>query len=217
MPTPGDESCCVQALTEVTRDRFSLTFAPGCRCPYPFVILRSGGSALVRRRIQTPSVATVLSVVQPEGEVVLGASPPARRFAKRSGGPVGRKTADRQGPAGLYVDIASDVDAARLIPGNPARFARHDDFRGFRLLPESVCGRCLQSRHRRRLVRLASWRRHAWGSTVSAGSGGTSSERTSSVAGTSRSSPSTISGTQKRWRTSSSTTPSSVSSTRTSR
>src|SRR6266542_3743360 len=127
MPTPGDESCCVQALTEVTRDRFSLTFAPGCRCPYPFVILRSGGSALVRRRIQTPSVATVLSVFQPEGEVVLGASPPARRFAKRSGGPVGRKTADRQGPAGLYVDIASDVDAARLIPGNPARFARHDD------------------------------------------------------------------------------------------
>jgi len=33
---------------------------------------------LVRRRIQTPSDAKVLSVVQPEGEVVLGASPPAR-------------------------------------------------------------------------------------------------------------------------------------------
>src|SRR2546430_4573949 len=42
----------------------------------------SGGSALVRRRIQTPSDATVLSVVQPEGEVVLGASPPARLPAR---------------------------------------------------------------------------------------------------------------------------------------
>jgi hypothetical protein len=37
-----------------------------------------GGSVLVRRRIQTPSDAKVLSVVQPEEEVVLGASPPAR-------------------------------------------------------------------------------------------------------------------------------------------
>ena len=36
---------------------------------------------LVRRRIQTPSDAKVLSVVQPEGEVVLGASPPARPTA----------------------------------------------------------------------------------------------------------------------------------------
>src|SRR5437867_11197840 len=81
MPSHGDESCCAQAFTEVTTDRFYLTFAPGCRCPYPFVILRSGGSTLVRRRIQTPSDATVLSVVQPEGEVVLGASPLARRRA----------------------------------------------------------------------------------------------------------------------------------------
>ncbi len=36
------------------------------------------GSALVRRWIQTPSAGQVLSAVQPEGEVVLGASPPAR-------------------------------------------------------------------------------------------------------------------------------------------
>src|SRR5213078_4848773 len=43
-----------------------------------------GGSALVRRRIQTPSDATVLSVVQPEGEVVLGASPPARHLRWRA-------------------------------------------------------------------------------------------------------------------------------------
>jgi hypothetical protein len=40
-----------------------------------------GGSVLVRRRIQTPSVAKVRSAVQLEGEVVLGASPPARRFS----------------------------------------------------------------------------------------------------------------------------------------
>ena len=57
---------------------------------------------LVRRRIQTPSDAKVLSVVQPEEEVVLGASPPAR-----------------------------------LIVKNPARFARHDDFRRFRSLEAS--------------------------------------------------------------------------------
>ena len=42
----------------------------------------SGGSVLVRRRIQTPSVAKVRSAVQLEGEVVLGASPPARRFSR---------------------------------------------------------------------------------------------------------------------------------------
>src|SRR6188508_3423055 len=43
-----------------------------------------GGSALVRRRIQTPFGAKVLSVVKSEGKVVLGASPPARR--RRAGG-----------------------------------------------------------------------------------------------------------------------------------
>jgi hypothetical protein len=42
---------------------------------------------LVRRRIQTPSVAKVRSAVQLEGEVVLGASPPARRFLARESGP----------------------------------------------------------------------------------------------------------------------------------
>ena len=44
-----------------------------------WVILGAGGSALVRRWIQTPSAGSVLSAVQPEGRVVLGASPPARR------------------------------------------------------------------------------------------------------------------------------------------
>ena len=41
-------------------------------------ILRGGGSALVRRRIQTPSAVAVLSAANRRGEVVLGASPPAR-------------------------------------------------------------------------------------------------------------------------------------------
>jgi hypothetical protein len=45
---------------------------------------------LVRRRIQTPSDAKVLSVVQPEGEVVLGASPPARPTAEDPLRPGGR-------------------------------------------------------------------------------------------------------------------------------
>src|SRR5687767_11942460 len=39
---------------------------------------RLSGSVLVGCRIQTPSGAAVLGAVQPEGEVVLGASPPAR-------------------------------------------------------------------------------------------------------------------------------------------
>jgi hypothetical protein len=111
---------------------------------------QSGGSALVRRRIQTPSDATVLSVVQPEGEVVLGASPLARRLRRRArraetvagqspstfygrhrkrcrrGPPLRarqrraiRAEDCRAGKAGTasMVDIASDVDVARLAPG----------------------------------------------------------------------------------------------------
>src|SRR5436309_14165399 len=57
-----------------------------------------GGSAFVRRRIQTPSDATVLNVVQPEREVVLGASSPARRITPTKSG-----TADTAGemPTGV--------------------------------------------------------------------------------------------------------------------
>ena len=69
---------------------------------------QSGGSALVRRRIQTPSDATVLSVVQPEGEVVLGASPPARRFAAGRSGGIGR-------PA-----KPPPLPAAQALPQRPA-------------------------------------------------------------------------------------------------
>ncbi len=47
--------------------------------PGAVVILGNGGSALVRRRIQTPSVATVSGVVNRSGRVVLGASRSARR------------------------------------------------------------------------------------------------------------------------------------------
>src|SRR5438552_12490477 len=82
MPPAGDQSSGSPAFTEVATNRSNLTFARSCRLLRPFVILNSGGPALVRRRIQTPSDATVLSVVQPEGEVVLGASPPARRFCE---------------------------------------------------------------------------------------------------------------------------------------
>jgi hypothetical protein len=61
----------------------------------PYLV--SGGSALVRRRIQTPFGAKVLSVVKSEGKVVIGASPPARRR--------------RAGAGTVFVrGIASDAD-----------------------------------------------------------------------------------------------------------
>ena len=92
---------------------------------------------LVRRWIQTPSVAKVRSAVQLEGEVVLGASPPARRpylewedaplfgapfrvgtlsLSKEGGGPVGLKTAVRAKPVRPLVVSASADDAARRPP-----------------------------------------------------------------------------------------------------
>src|SRR5918992_1343520 len=87
-----------------------------------------GGSVLVRRRIQTPSVASVLSVVQPEGEVVLGASPPARLLWRRAGGD---GTAAAEVPPRPPSAIASDAAAPRryevggghwtAAPAEPAR------------------------------------------------------------------------------------------------
>src|SRR5207245_2241227 len=65
-------------------------FAPGVHFGVVSSYSESGGSALVRRRIQTPSDATVLRVVPPGGGGVLGASPPARPRAQQSGGPLGR-------------------------------------------------------------------------------------------------------------------------------
>src|SRR5438552_17198636 len=116
MPPAGDQSSGSPAFTEVATNRSNLTFARSCRLLRPFVILNSGGPALVRRRIQTPSDATVLSVVQPEGEVVLGASPPARRFcraeaASRLGGirPHRFRIIARRAPG-----VSSDVCARQL-------------------------------------------------------------------------------------------------------
>src|SRR5438094_10230288 len=67
-----------------------------------------GGSALVRRRIQTPSDAKVLSVVQPEEEVVLGASPPARPLEESGSEPT---PASRHRPRLIYLDSAHGQDA----------------------------------------------------------------------------------------------------------
>src|SRR3954453_19986352 len=50
------------------------------------LILPGGGFSLVRGWIQTPSVAKVRSATIAEGEVVLGASPPARPHCGRAGG-----------------------------------------------------------------------------------------------------------------------------------
>src|ERR687888_1648321 len=55
----------------------NLGFCP-CREQAAGVRLALSGSVLVGCRIQTPSGITVRSAVQTEGEVVLGASPPAR-------------------------------------------------------------------------------------------------------------------------------------------
>src|SRR5205823_3723377 len=129
MPSARDQGSGSPAFTEVATTRGYLTFARGCRLVRPFVILRSGGSALVRRRIQTPSDATVLSVVQPEGKVVLGASPPARRA--RSARRAVRAEDGRAGkPARpLNGDIASDVDAAPRLPGAGGGAVRAEDGR----------------------------------------------------------------------------------------
>ena len=87
---------------------------------------------LVRRRIQTPSVAKVRSAVQREGEVVLGASPPTRRinsvfflFANflplptgtRGGGRSGLRRPHGLSPSGLYVSSPRDGDDATRRSG----------------------------------------------------------------------------------------------------
>jgi glyceraldehyde 3-phosphate dehydrogenase len=59
-------------------------------------MLERSGSVLVGCRIQTPSDITVRSAVQPEGEVVLGASPPARSL--RIAGAGGERTGSVEMP-----------------------------------------------------------------------------------------------------------------------
>src|SRR5437764_15395317 len=80
--------------------------------PAHSLILRGGGFALVRLWIQTPSVAKVRSATIAEGEVVLGASPPAR--PRRAGGPTrphGQKTA------------RPPMSAAQALQTRPADFS----------------------------------------------------------------------------------------------
>src|SRR6266508_5633917 len=110
MSTPGNKGRGTQAVAKVAGDRAKLTFARVVVRRNLSSYSERGGSALVRRRIQTPSGAKVLSVVQPEGEVVLGASPPARRLRRRARGrirPGGRAALP------FMVGVASDASAAR--------------------------------------------------------------------------------------------------------
>src|SRR5262249_48519621 len=109
MRAAGDESRRAPPFAEAATARVVLTFASCCRPLDAFVILIYGGSALVRRRIQTPSDATVLSVVQPEGEVVLGASPLARHLGD---GPEGgsRRPGEARPPL---------MSAAQALPTSP--------------------------------------------------------------------------------------------------
>jgi hypothetical protein len=79
------------------------------------VILSLGGSVLVRRRIQTPSDAKVLSVVQPEGEVVLGASPPARHYPRKSGRPVPGATMTTFGGFSYRVRVSERARAKPVL------------------------------------------------------------------------------------------------------
>jgi glyceraldehyde 3-phosphate dehydrogenase len=72
---------------------------------------------LVRRRIQTPSDAMVQSVVQPEGEVVLGASPPPRRAPGGRGGPEGLN-GRRAKPVGLSLSAAQSAASAARMNGS---------------------------------------------------------------------------------------------------
>ena len=73
-------------VTRVTSAVFALVFEPG-------------GSTLVRRRIQTPSVAGIRARYT-EGKVVLGASPPARLhyWAQSESGSAGADLDSRQDP-----------------------------------------------------------------------------------------------------------------------
>src|SRR5436190_11735477 len=75
---------CTDGSASFSASRTPNFFSRGSSAEPHAVYSKYGGSVLVRRRIQTPSDATVLSVVQPEGEVVLGGSPPARRLLARA-------------------------------------------------------------------------------------------------------------------------------------
>src|ERR671935_83596 len=90
------------------------------------VILTVGGFALVRRWIQTPSVAKGPERDNAEGEVVLGASPPARPGLRPGRAGSGLRRARRQSRHALYGRRPSDALAARpgLKTGAPAKPTR---------------------------------------------------------------------------------------------
>ena len=99
----------------------------------------SGGSVLVRRRIQTPSVAKVRSAVQLEEEVVLGASPPARRplwgaaLTRRLATRRSVHTLESPGAGYGYLSLASSASSAsfvtvfqlRVVPATPSCFSKY--------------------------------------------------------------------------------------------
>ena len=75
--------CRPPATAKTPANHARLTFSSRGRLDAAAVIHSlGGGSVFVRRRIQTPSDATVQNTVQPEREVVLGASSPARRASR---------------------------------------------------------------------------------------------------------------------------------------
>src|SRR6266508_1081750 len=131
MSTPGNKGRGTQAVAKVAGDRAKLTFARVVVRRNLSSYSERGGSALVRRRIQTPSDAKVLSVVQPEGEVVLGASPPAR---PRSGGPEGVTAGRQSRPA------SCGRHRKRCLSGPPLRGGPEGVTAGRQSRPAS-CGR----------------------------------------------------------------------------
>src|SRR5207302_1037637 len=97
MPASGDEGDGTSATAKTPANRARLTFSSRGRLDAAADIHSlGGGSVFVRRRIQTPSDATVQNTVQPEREVVLGASSSARRASR--GGP--KSLSRRAGGAG---------------------------------------------------------------------------------------------------------------------
>ena len=75
---PATKAAAHRRLNRSDRTWFPTDLATECSFEDPILHTLRSGSALVRRWIQTPSAGSVLSAVQPEGRVVLGASPPAR-------------------------------------------------------------------------------------------------------------------------------------------
>src|SRR4029079_13163036 len=81
----------------------------------PLVILLVGGFALVRRWIQTPSVAKVRSATMRRGRSSSELPLRPAFSVHGKGGPVGMKTRARAKPARALGGSASDASAARPV------------------------------------------------------------------------------------------------------